>query len=82
MKSLYKACAGYTLLPRSLHFELHGDLLDPPLYGGGFGNVWKREHCGRDVAVKVLQLHRNNGSRTINNVSVQLMGFYSPARVG
>lgn len=82
MKSLYKACAGYTLLPRSLDFELHGDLLDPPPYGGGFGNVWKREYCGRDVAVKVLQLHRNNGSRTINNVSVQLMGFYSPARVG
>ena len=82
MKSLYKACAGYTLLPRSLDFELHGGLLDPPPYGGGFGNVWKREYCGRDVAVKVLQLHRNNGSRTINNVSVQLMGFYSPARVG
>ena len=69
MKSSYKTCASHNLLPRLLHFELHGDLVCPPLYSGGFGKVWKREYCGRDVAVKVLQPRCNNGSRNMNNVS-------------
>lgn len=69
MKPLYKTCAGYNLLPRSLHFELHGDLVGAPLNSGGFGNVWKRKYCGRDVAVKVLKPRDNNGSRDISNVS-------------
>ena len=81
VKLLYKACASHTLLPRSLHFELHGDPVGIPSYGGGFGDVWKREHRGKEVAVKVLRLRYNDGSRDINNVSIQL-GFYSPAHVG
>ena len=62
MKSLYKACAGHTLLPRSLHHELHGDLVGVPLYRGGFGDVWKHEHCDQKVAVKVLRTHHGNCS--------------------
>ena len=69
VKSLYKMCAGHTLLPKSLHFELDGDLVGVPLYRGGFGHVWKREYRGREVAVKVLQAHRHGGSRDITKVS-------------
>ena len=69
VKFLYKTCAGYKFLPRSLHFELHGDLVGAPLHSGGFGRVRKRGYCGRDVAVKVLQPRYNNGSQDISNVS-------------
>ena len=39
MKSLYKTCAGHTLLPRSLHFELHDYQIGTVLSRGGFGDV-------------------------------------------
>ena len=77
MKLTYKTCAGHTLLPRSLDFELHGDPVGDPLHGGGYGDVWKREHCGREVAVKVLRLRSKNGWQDINNVSVRPADFYS-----
>ena len=82
VKSLYKTCAGHTLLPRSLHFGLHEDPVGGPVHGGGFGDVWKCEHRGREVAVKVLRPRYNNGSRDVNNVSVQPTGFHSLAFVG
>ena len=68
MRSLYKTCAGHNLLPRSLHFELGEDPIGVVLYSGGFGDVWKREYDGRDVAVKVLRPHYDIGSRDIIHV--------------
>ena len=54
MKSLYKTCAGHTLLPRSLRVELPDSPTGAVLYRGGFRDVRKREYGGREVAVKVL----------------------------
>ena len=31
--------------------------MDTPRYQGGFAEVWKTEHEGRDVAVKVLKIY-------------------------
>ena len=68
MKSLYKMCAGHTLLPRSLHFELHGDQAGVVLCHGGFGDVSKREYLGRQVAVKVLRARPGRDSQDMINV--------------
>ena len=67
-KSLYKMCAGHALLPRSLHFELPEDPMDAALYQGGFADVFKRQHCGREVAVKVLRPRNATSSQQMANV--------------
>ncbi|KAF9780762.1 kinase-like domain-containing protein [Thelephora terrestris] len=55
VKSLYKACAGHSLLPRSLHFELPGGTLGDVKYNSGHADVSKREYGGREVAIKALR---------------------------
>ena len=55
MKSLYKMCAGHTLLPGSLNFELPGNTMGDVRYRGWFADVLRRDSHGKDVAVKVLQ---------------------------
>jgi hypothetical protein len=40
-----------------------------PLYRGGFADVWKGEHCGRDVAIKVLRIYSNSDLQKIIGVS-------------
>lgn len=73
MRSLYKMCACHSLLPRSLHFELDGDTMDAVLYRGGFADVLKREHRGREVAVKALRIRDTDDLRDISSVG----HFYS-----
>ena len=68
MKSLYKMCAGHTLLPRSLHFELDDDPMGVVMYHGGFADVWKRKHCDQEVAVKVLRPRSGNSWQNMANV--------------
>ena len=66
---LYRACARHTLLPKSLRIELTDTSTSPPLRGGGFGDVWKREHLGQEVAVKMLRKHPDSDLRKITRVS-------------
>ena len=53
MKLLYKVCAGYGLLPTSLHFELPGDTTGDLQYYGRSAVILKRECGGREFAIKV-----------------------------
>ena len=69
MRSLYRTCAGHTLLPRSLRIELPDSPTGVPLYCGGFGDVWKREYRGQQVAVKVLRTYVNSDLQKITRVS-------------
>ena len=69
MKSLYKMCAGRTLLPSSLQIKLCDYPTGVALYRGGFGDVWKHKHEGREVAVKVLRTYANSDLRKITRVS-------------
>lgn len=56
VKLLYKTCAGHTLLPRSLRFELPEITTRDVQYRGGSADVLKYESGGREVAVKVLRV--------------------------
>ena len=41
---------------------------DPPLYHGGFAEVRKGEHQGREVAVKVLKVYQTSDFDKITRV--------------
>jgi len=70
-------CAGHSLLPGSLHFELHDHPIDVAPCHGGFAVVSKREYRGKEVAVKVLQLRRDNDFQVLNNVRHLQILLYS-----
>ena len=69
LKPLYRTCAGHGLLPRSLQIELVNGLTGDALYHGGFGDVWKCEHRGQQVAVKVLRIYAKDDIRKTTRVS-------------
>lgn len=68
IRSLYKMCAGHTLLPSSLRFELPEGTMGAAQYRGGSADVLKRKCGGRDVAVKALRA-RGISSEGMRNVS-------------
>ena len=72
LKSLYRICGRNALLPRALKIPTCYDRTGTALYRGGFADVWKGKHCGRDVAVKVIRTYSNEGLQKIIGVS------YSP----
>lgn len=55
IRSLRNVCARHTLVPQSLEIELGDDSTGTFIDCGGYGDVWKRQHGGREVAVKVLR---------------------------
>ena len=63
---LYKICDRQALLPTSLQIPLCYDPSDVPLYIGGFADVWKGEHQGANVAVKVLKVTSGNLDKVRN----------------
>ena len=60
LRVLRKICGSQALLPISLQIPLCYDLSDVPLYSGGFADVWKGEHQGTNVAVRVLKVTSGN----------------------
>ena len=72
LKSLYRTCRRYALLPRTLKIPFCYDRTSVALYRGGFADVWKGEHCGRDVAVKVLRTYSNSDLQKVIGVSYRL----------
>ena len=57
MRVLYRICGRQALLPRSLQIPFSYDRLGIPLYRGGYADVWKGEHQGCHVAIKVLRVY-------------------------
>jgi hypothetical protein len=74
-------CAGHRLLPSSLQCELSGNSGGDVKYRGGFADVLKCEHNGREVAVKVL-IGQNRDSHDIVNVSVTFWGTHLAGVIG
>ena len=64
-------CARHTLVPQSLKIELCGDPPGVLMYRGGFGDVWKHQYQGREVAVKVLRVYATSDLEKIARVGRQ-----------
>ena len=62
-------CARNTLVPKSLRIGLRADSMGIAQCRGGFGDVYKREHKGREVAVKMLRIYVNTDLRKLAHVS-------------
>ena len=61
-------CGRHALLPRTLKISTCYDRTGVASYRGGFADVWKGEHRGRDVAVKVLRTYLNSDLQKIIGV--------------
>ena len=69
MKSLYKMCAGHSLLPGSLQIQVYYNPATVPHSRGGFADVWKSEYHGLEVAVKALRTSSQSDLQKITHVS-------------
>jgi serine/threonine protein kinase len=69
LKSLYRTCGRHALLPGTLKIPVCYDRTGTALYRGGYADVWKGQHCGRDVAVKVIRTCSNDDLQKIVGVS-------------
>ena len=56
LATLCKICSHHALIPRPIQIPLCYDRTEAPRYRGGFAEVWKGEHEGIEVAVKVLKV--------------------------
>ena len=68
LSTLCKICGYHALLPRSVQISLHYDRTSVPRYQGGFAEVWKAEHNGREVAVKVLKVYATSDLTDVTRV--------------
>jgi len=65
---LCKICGRHALLPSSLKIPLCYDRSGTPLYHGGYADVWKGEHNGCQIAVKVLRVYSTSDFEKITSV--------------
>ena len=62
-------CGRGALLPTSLKVPISFEQTGNPLFRGGFADVWKGEHYGRDVAVKVIRIYSDSDLQRVIGVS-------------
>ena len=62
-------CSHHALLPTALKIPVSFERTGDALYRGGFADVWKGEHCGRDVAVKVIRIYSDSDLQRVIGVS-------------
>ena len=82
LKSLYRACGRHSLIPRALKVPICYDRNGHALYKGGSADVWKGEHCGRDVAVKVLRVYSTGELQKLIDVSSRLWFLFTRGTAG
>ena len=56
LRASYRVCGRQALLPTSLQIPLCYEPSDTPRCCGGFADVWKGKHLGREVAAKGLRV--------------------------
>ena len=68
LAALCKICSHHVLIPRSIQIPLCYNRAEDPRYQGGFAEVWKGEHKGIEVAVKVLKVSATSDLKKIRRV--------------
>ena len=68
-------CGRHALLPRTLRIPTSYDRTDVALYRGGWADLWKGVHFGRDVAVKALRVYSHTDLQKIVGVSRSLFSL-------
>lgn len=68
LRLLYKTCGHHILLPKALQVLANYDRSSGALCHGGFGDVWKGELSGREVAVKVIRTYLQGELERVINV--------------
>ena len=61
-------CGRHALLPTALKIPVSFERTGDALYRGGFADVWKGEHCGLDVAVKVIRIYSDSDLQRVIGV--------------
>ena len=77
LKLLCKTCGLHARLPRALNIPICYDRTGVTSFRGGFADVWKGTHCGREVAVKVIRTYSNSDLQKIIGVSYWLRSLSS-----
>ena len=77
LKTLCRICGNLALLPSSLQIPLCYDPSGRALYSGGYADVWKGQHRGYGVAVKVLRVYSTSDFEKIKSVSSECIVRYS-----
>ena len=70
--ALCKLCSHHALIPSSIQIPLCYNQTEAPRCRGGFGEVWKGEHEGVEVAVKVLKICAASDLIKVRKVSFQV----------
>ena len=68
LRVLCRICGRKALLPKSLQIPLSYNRSGTPLYRGGYADVWKGEHRGCHVAVKVLRAYSTSSLDKVTTV--------------
>jgi hypothetical protein len=76
LSALSRICGRQALLPKALQIPIYYTRSNNPLYHGGFADVWKGNHQGRHVAVKVLRVCSTSDTGKIASV-----GLRTPAKI-
>ena len=77
LELLYGTCCHHTLLPTALQAQARFDQASDPVYRGGQANVWKGEHGGQDVAVRVIRTYSNKDVRKVIKVGCSLFVYHT-----
>jgi len=69
LRTLYRICGHQVLVPTSLEVPLCYDPATTPQCHGGFGDVWKGQHNGQEVAAKALRISLSTDMKSTRKVS-------------
>ena len=54
-----------------MHITVSYDRTGGALYRGGFADVWKGDHSGRDVAIKIIRTYSESSLNAVIGASFQ-----------
>lgn len=66
---LCKICSRQRMIPKSMHIGNYLNREPVEVYAGGYANIFRGEHKGRPVAIKIIRLYQTSDSAKCFSVS-------------